>query len=555
MFLAPAQPANDNFANRTAIVWPGTDVSLSGTLANATFENGEPFLAGISSGQTAWWTWTAPTNGLVTFSVAGKGAGSLLTVYTGNDFANLSLVASNNYLTCYEHQECGCHWRLRNQTTFHVGRGQVYQVAVDSPIVTDVYLNPNFSAPPQPSLVVVGGGAQLQNPVFNSTAVQTTNVVPEGDLQIGLHFVPAPKNDDFDGRTVLVGSLKRLAVSNEGATREPGEPDHSGNPGGSSVWYSWKAPASGRVTLSTNAVPPYLPPTGGSFGVSALNLTFTAWSPPTCGREIDQNPPPVFYPLLAAYTGTNIGSLISANVLPVALDAYPYAIEFDVAKGQTYQIACDGNLGATGTFPLFLALTKPASNDNFRNRIPTHGIRVAATGYNAGATPEAGEPLLAGSNGKSVWWSWTAPVSGPVAIDLGGSDYTFPVGVFTGTSVSNLTLIAADTGAASFDAVLGQTYKIAVNDASGLTGAIKLKLRAPVLELPLARVLTRSVDEVLLSYTVSPHQVVLLQSSTDGATWKNVRTALARQATVNFLARPAPTNTGPYYRAIVVDYQ
>ena len=555
VFSVPAQPANDNFARRTAIVWPGTDVTLSGTLADATFENGEPFLAGISSGQTAWWTWTAPTNGIVTFSVAGKGAGPLLTVYTGYDFANLSLVASNNYLTCYEHQECGCHWRLRNQTTLHVSRGQVYQVAVDSPIVTDVFLNPNFNAPPQPTLVIVGGGAQLQNPVLNWTAVQTTNALVEGDLQIGLHFVPAPKNDDFDGRTLIVGSLKRLAISNEGATQEPGEPDHSGNPGGSSVWYSWKAPASGRVTLSTNNIPPYLPPDWGMYDTTIYNISIWPPPPPTCGREIDQNPPPVFYPILAAYTGTNVSALVSANTLPVSLDAYPHAIEFDVVKDQTYQIVFDGNQGTTGTIPLYLALTKPAANDQFKNRIHMHGINVAATGFNAGATHDAGETLLAGSVGKSVWWSWTSPVSGPVTIDLGGSDYTFPVGVFTGTTVSNLTSIAAGGGGVSFDAVLGQNYKIAISDASGLTGAIKLKLQAPVVELPLARVLTRSVDEALLSYTASPRQTVLLQSSTDGATWKNVRTALARQAIVNFFVRPAPTANGPYYRAIVVDYQ
>src|ERR1039457_2903632 len=90
-----AQPANDNFANRTAIGWPGTNVTISGTLSNATFEAGEPFLEGISSGQTAWWTWTAPSKGIVTLSVSGTGFSPLLTVYAGNDLASLSLVASN----------------------------------------------------------------------------------------------------------------------------------------------------------------------------------------------------------------------------------------------------------------------------------------------------------------------------------------------------------------------------------------------------------------------------------------------------------------------------
>jgi hypothetical protein len=138
---------------------------------------------------------------------------------------------------------------------------------------------------------------------------------------------------------------------------------------------------------------------------------------------------------------------------------------------------------------------------------------------------------------------------------LGGSDHSFPVGVFAGTRVTALNLIATGSGSVSFDAVQGQTYQLSVNDASGLTGAIKLKLQAPVVGLPLARMLVRSANSALLSFTGSPHQVVLLQSSNDGSTWKDVSTAMTRQPTVNFLAKPAPTDNGPYYRAIVVDYR
>jgi hypothetical protein len=50
---ALAKPSNDNFANRAAIIWPGTNVTISSTLSSATFEAGEPLLDGISSGQTA----------------------------------------------------------------------------------------------------------------------------------------------------------------------------------------------------------------------------------------------------------------------------------------------------------------------------------------------------------------------------------------------------------------------------------------------------------------------------------------------------------------------
>ena len=182
-----------------------------------------------------------------------------------------------------------------------------------------------------------------------------------------------------------------MTISNAGATKELGEPDHLGNSGGSSVWFTWTAPASGRVTLSTNNVPPYAPPASssgdGSYGVIT---TMPYFGPPTCGNLVDQNPPPIFYPLFAAYTGTNVAELTPADNLPAALAAFPNLVEFDAVKGQTYQIAFDGNLGTTGEIPFYLELTTPASNDIFAKRILLHGIYATATSYNAGATHQIG---------------------------------------------------------------------------------------------------------------------------------------------------------------------
>ena len=99
----------DNFANRTVIFGP--DYWITGSLSNATSEAGEPFIDGVSSGQTVWGTWTAPSNGIVTFSADADTFSPLLTVYTGDALNNLTLVASNNYLICYEdgHDGLGFH--------------------------------------------------------------------------------------------------------------------------------------------------------------------------------------------------------------------------------------------------------------------------------------------------------------------------------------------------------------------------------------------------------------------------------------------------------------
>jgi len=133
-FPPSSQPLNDSFANRTVIPATTDPVGtiVEGSLLNATSEAGEPVIDGVSSGQTVWATWTAPSNGVLelTVNVTSQqtpfGFTPLLAVYTGNDLADLSLVASNNFLACYEHSECGCHWRERSQITFHVADGQTY---------------------------------------------------------------------------------------------------------------------------------------------------------------------------------------------------------------------------------------------------------------------------------------------------------------------------------------------------------------------------------------------------------------------------------------------
>jgi len=280
-----------------------------------------------------------------------------------------------------------------------------------------------------------------------------------------------------------------------------------------------------------------------------------ATPPPTCGNEIDQNPPPSypFYPVFAAYTGTAVNLLTPANCLPMSLGSFPNAVEFDAVKGQTYQIAFDGNMGTTGDIPLYLALTKPASNDNFKNRIKLHGIDVVATGYNAGATHEPGEPAISDSIGKTVWWSWTAPVGGTVSIDLSGSDYSFPVAVFTGSTLAKLQMVAEDSGGVSFDAVEGQTYQIAIGDSAGLTGAIQMKLQAPVVDLALSQTGRNLFNTTLLRCTATTGQVVLLLRSDDGVNWQDVQTSVANRNMVGFIVHPAPSDNGPYYRAIVVD--
>src|SRR2546423_1499183 len=60
-----------------------------------------------------------------------------------------------------------------------------------------------------------------------------------------------PANDNFAAGQVITGPAGVVSGSNVGATKEPGEPDVAGNPGGSSVWFTWTSPISDAVNIAT----------------------------------------------------------------------------------------------------------------------------------------------------------------------------------------------------------------------------------------------------------------------------------------------------------------
>ncbi len=123
-------------------------------------------------------------------------------------------------------------------------------------------------------------------------------------------------------------------------------------------------------------------------------------------------------------------------------------------------------------------------NDAFTNRIALRGLVVTTVGSNTDATRELGEPdHVLGTGDRSVWWSWTAPFTadGLVSITTSNSSFDTLLAVYTGTALSNLTLVSNNDDATGiwpqsgveFTAVAGTVYQIAVdgfgrpNSASG----------------------------------------------------------------------------------------
>jgi hypothetical protein len=130
-------------------------------------------------------------------------------------------------------------------------------------------------------------------------------------------------------------------------------------------------------------------------------------------------------------------------------------------------------------------------NNNFANRPIISGTNATATGTNVGATAEAGEPNVLGiSGGKSIWYSWTAGVSGQVVLSTLGSNFDTTLGVYTGSSVNALQHIQSNddqnlwqgiyTSRLTFSATAGRTYQILVDGYEGDRGNVRLTLSQTV---------------------------------------------------------------------------
>jgi len=127
----------------------------------------------------------------------------------------------------------------------------------------------------------------------------------------------------------------------------------------------------------------------------------------------------------------------------------------------------------------------PPTNDRFALAPVLSGGRVTVIGANTGASVEAGEPSHAGvTGGHSVWWQWTAPSAGRLAVDTAGSRLDTLLAVYTGTPLSGAVPVAASDdvagGTASalrFAVTAGTTYHVAVDGKDGATGRVVLSLR------------------------------------------------------------------------------
>ena len=361
-------PPNDFFAKATKVPVGGALYQANNRFA--TLESGEPSHDGdAKAAASLWWVWTPTSNTNVFVDTTGSFIDTVLAVYTGSALNSLSqVVATNSNLA--QHQP--------GFVSFNAQKGQAYYIAVASASTNalgsiQLRVAPNGRpdiTPPElfvtspasgitvgnPSISVAGtaldpapdatGVSQIFVSVNGSlpgSASGTANWTAQAFLTSGIntitvnavdfagnfsstetiqvyYLVPSTTNDFFAEATSLTGTNGTISASNTNATKEVGEPDHAGNAGGKSLWWSFLAPADGVLSLNTT------------------NSTFDT--------------------LLGLYTGSTVSALTTIAANDDAFSAAPGGFSFlnvAVLSNQTYYIAVDGFNGASGTVKLSYA--------------------------------------------------------------------------------------------------------------------------------------------------------------------------------------------------------
>jgi hypothetical protein len=239
---------------------------------------------------------------------------------------------------------------------------------------------------------------------------------------------PPPANDDFDSATVIPGLPFTDSVFTADATTAADDPSCNGNE--HSVWYSFTSSDPLRVTADTS---------GSDYATT-----------------------------LAVYTGSR-GALSQ-----VACASSPAQVTFTASANTTYFFMVASASGGPGGTLVF-NVTGGLVNDEISGATPLT-LNTPVTQDTGLATTAPTDPRQCSSgfgNHFTVWFSYTATQSQPVALDLSGTSYdTWAPSVLTDLG-SGPTLIGCGN---RIDATAGRTYFIMVSSVFE-PGLLRLTLR------------------------------------------------------------------------------
>jgi subtilisin-like proprotein convertase family protein len=212
--------------------------------------------------------------------------------------------------------------------------------------------------------------------------------------------------------------------------------------------------------------------------------------------------------------------------LSIPVFALPNAGSYSISVASPLSVLQSDTARLLPAYPLTNAPDAFASGQTV---VGSSGVVMATNFF---ATKEPNEPYHGGKQGgSSVWYSWTPNADGIATFDTRGSTFDTLLGVYTGTSLSNLTLVACDddsggfyTSMASFNVAANLTYRIAVDGMTGDAGTFLLNWSLeptldplPVFSIPPPGITVSRGSNVTLSVSATAPASLAYQWSLNGA--------------------------------------
>ncbi len=302
--LSTGIPPNDLLVNALKVNAQPRFVHLASNQA-ASMEVGEAALRHgneVNAAASIWYTWSVRERSELLVDTAGSSFATAIGVYTGTSISNLVRVASAS--SAVQGRDAWVRFTAEPNISYKIAIAGIPPTQLGSATIRfEVGGEPDLAPPlleisrpvsgttvrdvrvriegvafdPQPN----GSGVREVQYTLDSegnsitrAAQGASNFVANVDLLTGLNGVTfwavdnadnrsalrhlsifysptVSTNDLFVERFVLDRRATSRSDSNFGATREPGEPAHSGNPGGASIWYEFLADEPGVLLLST----------------------------------------------------------------------------------------------------------------------------------------------------------------------------------------------------------------------------------------------------------------------------------------------------------------
>lgn len=154
---------------------------------------------------------------------------------------------------------------------------------------------------------------------------------------------------------------------------------------------------------------------------------------------------------------------------------------YNLHEGGAYYLRVGATAdAAAGTTTVTIEIPAPPSNDNFAAATPLDAPPIDLPVSAVGATMEPGEPTppCGWPTQRTVWLAFTAPETDVYAAEIFSWASAF-LGIYAGTTLSDLTLMGANCGGIStFSATAGTTYYLQLGTYNDAVATIGLRLYA-----------------------------------------------------------------------------